>query len=176
MPQPKTKIDGNVQVCCSNCGRRHWLSPAEASRDRRCDRCCRTKVCNRCGQQYRRSHKCKAKETLLFVSGGDSTRPPRLGPSHRHRFCTVECSHDATILHLADIRVNGPIIAHCSKRRNPPLFATHLIRAIPIGVWGILDVDHKQTSRSAGPWCRRCLALATRLLGDKTRLRLARPT
>jgi uncharacterized C2H2 Zn-finger protein len=169
------EVVGNVRVSCPNCGRRHWVPETSASNKAllRCPRCTRTKICNKCGRQYKKSHVwCPAenKPSGLVVLDGEKRKLGPLRPKDRDRFSTVICLHDWNHFHLADTSTTGLIVARCDRR----LVASHTLPAIAIDFWGMLAMDATESPSYAGPWCRRCLALANRLIGREAKFRVAR--
>lgn len=178
MPPRKMKdTNDNVCVTCPYCGRANWVPKSHLGNELllRCDRCTPTQICPRCGRQYKKAHtwcppEKKNKPDALTVINGERPKLRRWGPRDRDRFCTVLCLHKVTEFHLADIKTTGTVHAHCDRL----LIATMPLPAIQIAFWGLLGMDATETDAFAGPWCRRCLALAVRLLGRETKFRVAR--
>lgn len=176
MPAIKTKeVAGNAKVKCPNCGREHWVPETTASNKAllRCLVCSPTQICNLCGRQYKKWHTwCPAKNKPdgLVVLDGESRTLRRHGPKDRDRFRTVICLHDWEHFHLADVRTTGLIVAYCDRT----LVVSHLLPAMEIVFWGLLGMSTAQTPEYAGPWCRRCLALANRLIGKESKFRVVR--
>lgn len=177
MPGIKVKdAPGKVLVLCPECGRHHWVRATKTNtklRRTRCAHCCPTKICNRCGRQYKKSHRwCPAenKSDGFAVLDGDKRSLKPHSPRDKDRFSTVICLHDWTHFHLADVKTTGFIVAYCDRS----LVASHPLPAIAIDFWGMLAMDATESPSYAGPWCRRCLALANRLIGKESKFRVVR--
>lgn len=138
-----------------------------------CERCTPPRMCLRCGSRYKKSHECKrAKHEVLYAETGQKPLTPlhRIGPKDRERFCTIECNFDEEHLHIGDITNPRAIHAHCDRRKS----ATKLLKYIPLSLWGVIERGDRLRAGYHGRWCRRCYALALRLLGGQTEFQMSR--